>query len=130
MEINRVSYEMLLRIPGIGVKSAQRIVRARRNGRLDFEHLRKIGVVLKRALYFITCNGKMMYPTKIEEDYITRNLLNVKERLPFDADGVTYRQLSLFDDFNFHADDLIEAEAGKMEKEVMVWEGNKVLNAG
>ena len=88
MEINRVSYEMLLRIPGIGVKSAQRIVRARRNGNLEFEHLRKIGVVLKRALYFITCNGKMMYPTKIEEDYITRNLLNIKERLPFDADGV------------------------------------------
>ena len=104
MEVNRVSYEMLLRIPGIGVKSAQRIVRARRNGNLDFEHLKKIGVVLKRALYFITCNGKMMYPTKIEENYITRNLLNVKERLPFDADGVTYRQLSLFDDVKFQAE--------------------------
>ena len=101
MEINRVSYEMLLRIPGIGVKSAQRIVRARRNGSLEFEHLKKIGVVLKRALYFITCNGKMMYPTKIEEDYITRNLLNIKERLPFDADGVTYKQISLFDDIRF-----------------------------
>lgn len=101
VEINKISYDMLLRVPGIGVKSAQRIVRARRNGNLDFEHLKKIGVVLKRALYFITCNGKMMYPTKIEEDYITRNLLHVKERLPFDADGVTYRQLSLFDDVGF-----------------------------
>lgn len=108
MEINRVSYEMLLRIPGIGVKSAQRIVRARRNGRLDFEHLKKIGVVLKRALYFITCNGKMMYPTKIEEDYITRNLLNIKEKLPFDADGVTYKQMSLFDDVNFQGDNMSE----------------------
>ena len=108
MEINRVSYEMLLRIPGIGVKSAQRIVRARRNGRLDFEHLKKIGVVLKKALYFITCNGKMMYPTKIEEDYITRNLLNVKEKLPFDADGVTYKQMSLFDDMNFQGDNMLE----------------------
>lgn len=106
MEINKVSYEMLLRIPGIGVKSAQRIVRARRNGKLDFEHLKKIGVVLKRALYFITCNGRMMYPTKIEEDYITRNLLNVKEKLPFDADGVTYKQMSLFDDLNFQMDTL------------------------
>lgn len=104
MEINKVSYEMLLRIPGIGVKSAQRIVRARRNGNLEFEHLKKIGVVLKRALYFITCNGKMMYPTKIEEDYITRNLLNVKERLPFDVDGVTYRQISLFDDVKFRSE--------------------------
>lgn len=102
MEVNKVSYEMLLRIPGIGVKSAQRIVRARRNGNLDFDNLKKIGVVLKRALYFITCNGKMMYATKIEEDYITRNLLNVKERLPFSVDGVTYQQLSLFDDKNFH----------------------------
>ena len=104
VEINKISYDMLLRVPGIGVKSAQRIVRARRNGSLDFEHLKKMGVVLKRALYFITCNGKMMYPTKIEEDYITRNLLNVKERLPFDADGVTYRQISLFDDAAFQVD--------------------------
>lgn len=103
MEINRASYEMLLRVPGIGVKSAQRIVRARRNGNLEFEHLKKIGVVLKRALYFITCNGKMMYPTKIEEDYITRNLLNIKERLPFDADGVTYKQITLFDDIKFQS---------------------------
>ena len=39
-----------------------------------------------------------MYPTKMEEDYITRNLIGEKERLPFDRDGMTYRQLSLFDD--------------------------------
>ena len=89
---------MILRVPGIGVKSAQRIVRARRNGNLTFENLKKIGVVLKRALYFITCGGKMMYPTKIEEDYITRNLISNKEKLPFDRDGMTYRQISLFDD--------------------------------
>ncbi len=98
VEINRAPYEMLLRIPGVGVKSAGRIVRARRNGSLTFEHLKKMGIVLKRALYFITCNGKMMYPTRIEEDYITRNLLNVEEKLPFDVSGMTYRQLSLFDD--------------------------------
>lgn len=98
VEINRADYRTILRVPGIGVKSAQRIVKARRNGNLTFEDLRKIGVVLKRALYFITCNGRMMYPTKIEEDYITRNLLAGKEKLPFDKDGMTYRQLSLFDD--------------------------------
>lgn len=101
VEINRADYGMILRIPGIGVKSAQRIIKARRVANLDFSDLKKIGVVLKRALYFITCNGRMMYRTKIEEDYITRNLLNIKERLPFDADGVTYKQLSLFDDKNF-----------------------------
>lgn len=98
VEINRADYRTILRVPGIGVKSAQRIVRARRNGSLNFDDLKKIGVTLKRALYFITCNGRMMYPTKIEEDYITRNLIGTKERLPFDRDGMTYRQLSLFDD--------------------------------
>ncbi len=98
VEINRADYQMILRVPGIGVKSAQRIVRARKNGNLTFDHLKKIGVTLKRALYFITCGGKMMYPTKIEEDYITRNLISNKEKLPFPADGMTYRQLSLFDD--------------------------------
>lgn len=98
VEINHADYKMILRVPGIGVKSAQRIVRARRNGNLTFENLKKIGVVLKRALYFITCCGKMMYPTRIDEDYITRNLLSNKEKLPFSADGITYRQLSLFDD--------------------------------
>ena len=98
VEINRADYRAILRVPGIGVKSAQRIVRARRNGKLTFENLKKMGVVLKRALFFITCNGKMMYPTKIEEDYITRNLISNEKRLPFDRDGITYRQLSLFDD--------------------------------
>lgn len=98
VEINRADYQMILRVPGIGVKSAQRIVRARRNGNLTFDDLKKIGVTLKRALYFITCNGRMMYPTKLEEDYITRNLISGKEKLPFDRDGMTYKQLSLFDD--------------------------------
>ena len=101
VEINRADYQALLRVPGIGVKSAQRIVKARRNGNLRFEDLKRIGVVLKRALYFITCSGHMMYKTKIEEDYITRNLLAVKEKLPAEAGGMTYRQLSLFDDVRF-----------------------------
>ncbi|MBD5470922.1 MAG: putative DNA modification/repair radical SAM protein [Lachnospiraceae bacterium] len=98
VEINRADYHMLLRVPGIGVKSAQRICKARRTGALDFDSLKKMGVVLKRALYFITCSGKMMYNTKIEENYITRNLLAEHEKLPFDKDGMTYKQLSLFDD--------------------------------
>lgn len=112
VEINRADYQILLRVPGVGVKSAQRIVRARRNGALRFEDLKKIGVVLKRALYFITCSGKMMYNTKIEEDYITRNLLSVKEKLPFDRDGVTYKQLSIFDDVRFQMEP-DEADRGK-----------------
>lgn len=99
VEINRAGYDVLLRVPGIGVKSAQRIVQARRSAKLDFPALKKIGVVLKRALYFITCNGKMMYPTKLEEDYIVRNLTaDAQEKQYFSQDGMTYRQLSLFDD--------------------------------
>ncbi len=101
VEINRADYHLLLRIPGIGVKSAKRIVSARRFGRLTFEDLKKIGVVLKRALYFITCSGKMMYPTKIEENYIVRNLTyqtltGRKERQLFSSDGIQYEQMSLF----------------------------------
>ena len=99
VEINTADYHMLLRVPGIGNKSALRIVKARRTGTLDFEDLKRIGVVLKRAIYFITCRGKQMYPLKIEEDFITRQLLGVKEKLPEHlSENVTYRQLSLFDD--------------------------------
>lgn len=101
VEVNRADYKMLLRVPGIGYKSAVRIVKARRLGTLGFKDLKKIGVVLKRALYFITCSGRMMYPTKIEEDYITRNLLDTKEKLPDGVTGMTYRQLSLFDDMRY-----------------------------
>jgi putative DNA modification/repair radical SAM protein len=96
VEINRAPYQTLLRVPGIGTKSAQRIVQARKFGNLGFEDLKMIGVVLKRALYFITCSGRMMYPVKIEEDYILRNLLSVKERLPYDLNH--YQQINLFDD--------------------------------
>ena len=104
IEINRADYRMLLRVPGLGYKSAVRIVKARRLGTIDFPDLKKMGVVLKRAMYFITCSGKMMYPVKIEEDYITKNLLDVKERLPEEVRNMGYRQLSLFDDVRFRED--------------------------
>ena len=98
VEVNRAPYEKLLRVPGLGVNSARRIVAARRSARLTFEDLKKIGVVLKRAIYFITCNGKMMYPTKLEEDYIVRNLTDPSDRIRFGSDQMTYQQMSLFDD--------------------------------
>ena len=97
VEVNDADYEVLLRVPGIGVKSALRIVKARRMGKLDFSDLKKMGVVLKRAIYFVTCKGRTMYPIRMDEDYIIRNLLNTKERLPDSVYGMTYRQLSLFD---------------------------------
>ena len=101
VEINRADYEMLLRVPGLGYKSASRIVKARRLGMLDFADLKKLGVVLKRAVYFITCNGKTMYPLRIEEESIARNLLDSREKLPQEVRNLGYRQLSLFDDVRF-----------------------------
>lgn len=97
VEINRASYHTLLRVPGIGYKSAQRIVAARRTATLSFSDLKKIGVVLKRALYFITCSGKMMYNTKLEENYICSHLMADKTQIPKDLRNSGYRQISLFD---------------------------------
>jgi len=103
VEINRAPMEQLLRVPGIGVKSAQRIVAARRSAKLTFGDLKKIGVVLKRALFFITCSGRMMYPVKLNEDYIVRNLTEKQNRIQFGSDGMTFRQMSLFDTGEFTA---------------------------
>lgn len=97
VEINRASYHTLLRVPGIGYKSAERIVKARRSAKLDFSDLKKIGVVLKRALYFITCSGRMMYNTKLEENYICTNLMADRTQIPRDVRESGYQQLSLFD---------------------------------
>ncbi len=98
IEVNKADYYTLLRVPGIGTNSARRIVQARQMATLTFTDLKKMGVVLKRALYFITCSGKMMYPVKIEEDYITRHMLDIKEKLPLHLQGVdTFKQLSMFD---------------------------------
>ena len=80
VEVEKASYATLLRVPGIGPKSASRITYARRYGRLDYASLKKMGVVLKRAHYFITCGGKQMYHTPIEASYITRQLISVDKK--------------------------------------------------
>ncbi len=99
VEVNRADYALLLRVPGIGMKSARRIVEARRYGRLDFADLKRIGVVLKRAAYFLTCNGRQMYPIAIEEDVLTRCLTADEGKKRWEVEHpTTYRQLSLFDD--------------------------------
>ena len=63
--------------------------------------LKAMGVVMKRAVYFITCNGRMMYDfLKVDEDYITRSILSdEKDVLNGFGESVTYKQLTLFDDF-------------------------------
>ena len=97
VEVTTADYHTLLRVPGIGVKSAKRIVQARRYGSLSFEGLKKMGVVLKRAIYFITCSGRMYYPVRLEEDAIVRNLL-AGEKQDARMEVPKYHQMSLFDD--------------------------------
>jgi putative DNA modification/repair radical SAM protein len=61
VDINRDSYQQILRVPGIGVKSAKLIVMARRHRKLNLEALKRIGVVLKRAQFFIVCHEMRTY---------------------------------------------------------------------
>lgn len=95
VEVNRADYYTLLRVPGIGVKSARRIVQARKTGKLDFADLKKIGVVLKRAIYFITCSGAYYFSFRFTEGMILQNLLLCEK--PFNGESAQYRQMTLFD---------------------------------
>ncbi len=100
VEVNRADYGTLLRVPGLGVKSARRILAARRSGSLDFPDLKKMGVVLKRAMYFLTCQGRMMAPIRMNENFITSQLINGEHKKAWDIENHdSYRQLSLFDDY-------------------------------
>ena len=67
VEVNRADYETLLRVPGIGVTGARRIIQARRSGRLTVEGLRRLGVVMKRAQYFLTVGGKMPVRVRLNQ---------------------------------------------------------------
>jgi len=95
IEVNTADYETLLRIPGVGVTSARRIVAARRVAYLDFEGLKRLGIVLKRAQYFITCKGRMQKGVFLNESFIYNNLVADYRKNPLKLDDC--RQLSLFD---------------------------------
>ena len=95
VEINKADYYTLLKVPGIGVTSAKRIITARREFNLTFENLKKLGIVLKRARYFITCNGKYFDPIKsFNQNFISENLLFL-ERVSTTSSN--FVQTSLFD---------------------------------
>lgn len=87
VEINRCSYEMLLRIPGIGLTSADRIYKARRLSSITYDGLKKMGIVLKRAKYFILVNGKYFANISMEKDTIYSAVSEKKDEI----------QLSLFE---------------------------------
>jgi putative DNA modification/repair radical SAM protein len=76
LEINTAEYEMILRVPGIGVRSAKKIVSARRFAHLSFDHLKQIGVVLKRARFFLTCQGKSLESRQADGPSIRRKILS------------------------------------------------------
>ena len=80
IEINRASYKDLLRVPGIGVTSAKRIVMTRKYSTIRYEHLKKLGIVIKRAKYFIVVNGEFL-GFKKENPKLLRNALMEKEKM-------------------------------------------------
>ena len=119
VEVMTAEYPTLLRVPGIGVRSAQRIARARRMGTLTFDDLKKFGVVLKRAMYFLTCCGHMMMPIRMEENFITSQLIGESHRKTWEIENHnSFRQLSLFEDWRPDAlpakDDGMKALFGEM----------------
>ena len=93
VEAGTADYEMLLRVPGIGVESARRILTARRAGPLSFDTLKKVGVVLKRAQYFLTCGGRLREGLRFREDGILPHLVALEKPALMAA---MPEQLSLF----------------------------------
>ena len=96
VDINRADYEMILRVPGIGVQSAQKIILARRHRKLNSLHLQKIGIVMKRAKYFIICNELPAsttdwVPEKLKHKLIAESVSKNKRQMD--------TQLSFFTDY-------------------------------
>lgn len=101
VEINTASWDMLLRVPGIGPTGVKKIMSARRYGSVNFEMLKRMRITLKRAQYFITCNGKMLYRIPVEERFI-KNQIAADERIEIaqiKGESVQYSQMNLFSDF-------------------------------
>ncbi|MCL6459637.1 MAG: putative DNA modification/repair radical SAM protein [Gorillibacterium sp.] len=113
LEVNKAPYEMLLRVPGIGVKSAQRILKARRSSTLDFTGLKKLGVVLKRAQYFITCRDKGLAGLRVNQDSLLRALIseNGVRKLPQQNN---VEQLSFFDDPAISREEVVQCLTGQI----------------
>ncbi|MCL2368693.1 MAG: putative DNA modification/repair radical SAM protein [Oscillospiraceae bacterium] len=111
VEINTAPYETLLRVPGLGVISAKKIIRARRMGKLDFTDLKKMGVVLKRAQYFITCRGKTVPGLPSGPEAVLRGLLSEQSAALAQK---PMEQLSLFDNTSSTREDLVKCLTGQI----------------
>lgn len=133
LEVNRAPYQMLVRVPGIGLKGAQKIVSSRRIAPLYFDDLKKLGIVLKRAQYFITCNTKYYGQVDIDEDKIRRILTPANQLL---EQNNPYEQLSLFSmlpDSRQHIDALNQTsslKAGFLNSSTLLLEDNLTALTG
>lgn len=97
VEVNTADYETLLRVPGIGIVSAKRILVARRHTRLRPEQLQKMGVVMKRAQFFLTAQGKMLPGLHFSPTSLLQQLLANEPPLRL---GDAHQQLSLFETYD------------------------------
>jgi putative DNA modification/repair radical SAM protein len=121
VDVNKADYFVLLRVPGIGVRSAKKIIQARMHTTLDFPTLKKLSIVLKRARFFITCKGKYLDTYKITQQSIAANLISDKsiirdgDRGYLPGDGYSYKQNDLFltDDMP-DAEDMVKCLTGEL----------------
>lgn len=124
IEINRASYETLIRIPGIGLIGARKIVSARRISFLEFEDLKKLGVVLKRAQYFITCRGKYYGSVDFDDEKIKKALMPKVDLNIIDNEGV---QLSFFDNAS-ESNDIIKKNDNEISKLLLNMDSDNSTN--
>jgi putative DNA modification/repair radical SAM protein len=116
VEVNRAPYETLLRVPGIGVKSARRILTTRRHSTLDWPQLKKLGVVLKRAQYFLLCRGKAPEGLRATPEGILQAMMSEREASLLDSRYLQGEQLSLFPTENLlpTREDVIQCLTGQI----------------
>ena len=107
VDVNRADFEMLLRVPGLGIISAQRIMRARRVGVLRYEDLIKLGIVMKRARFFLSAPGSASNDLGLDPQLLRRRLLTVEPA------AIKPRQLSLNDFPGFQPEIWQEAVTGQ-----------------
>ena len=104
VEVNRASFDELLRVPGIGTESAYRILRARKLALLDWDGLKNIGVVLKRARYFLLCKGRSYPFLSRDKNAFLLAMMSPKERALFARQERKWFQPSLFANFSAETD--------------------------
>ena len=111
VEINSAPYDSLVRVPGLGVVSAEKIVKARKASSLDFPDLKKMGVSLKRTQFFITCSGKTLTGIPNHPEAVLRGLISEQS---WELAGQPMDQMSLFDDGKSTTEDLVKCLTGQI----------------